>query len=112
MSTDLEFKDMVDDLRVSAYLACKNILESDSSPPREKRETAALVFTISGDMPEKRTGPQQGHSNYTQINFSEQFSSDQVDGLKQLFGAVHDESGQSERKERAVPTEPSSEGNE
>lgn len=107
MSEKMSFDDMVKDLRVSAYLACKNILEDDTAPPREKRETAALVFEVSGDIQPKRTGPQNGKSNYTQINFSENFSSEQVDGLKSLFGAVHEE-----RDREPVPTESLEEGNQ
>lgn len=88
--SELTFKDMVEDLKVSAYLACKNVLESADTDPKVKNETARLVFEVSGELENKRTGP-QGKTNYTQINFSDQLSEENRDGLKALFGAVHEE---------------------
>jgi hypothetical protein len=96
--SEMSFKEMVDDLKLSAYLACKNVLESSETDPKVKNETARLVFEVSGDLESKRTGP-QGKTNYTQINFSDQLSEENRDGLKALFGAVHEET-------RNVSTEP------
>lgn len=78
-----EFKAALNDLRMDALLACKNVLSDPTTPSRERRETAALVWEVTGDLQPKRTGP-PSKTNYNQFNFPAALEG-HTEGIKALF---------------------------